>query len=248
MLQKSIVKYIQSLQHKKERDASGCFVAEGPKVVVELLKEGVFACQDIFATEKWWQQEGKEYNQSNSFQCHAVDEDDLKKISGMVTPHAVLAVFRKRETPALPDLNGLVLVLDDLQDPGNMGTIIRSADWFGITTILCSKNSVEIYNPKVVQSTMASLGRINIHYLDLHTFLQHHPQIPAFAATLAGASPVAVLKNQKDCLLIIGNESRGVSDEIRSLCQGEISIPRIGLAESLNASIAASILMYAYKS
>lgn len=133
-------------------------------------------------------------------------------------------------------------MVDDLQDPGNMGTIIRIADWFGIDQIVCSKNSVEYYNPKVVQSTMGSLARVNIFYTDLISFIQNNKEIPLYAAALKGES-VFEMGRIEEGIIVIGNESKGIHAELLKLSTHKITIPRFGHAESLNAAVAAGIIL-----
>lgn len=247
MLLKSTVKYIQSLQDKKERDISGCFVAEGPKLVNELLESGIFECEQLLATAIWFQTIATSTNSKLPKNTQIIDEIDLKKISGLKTPNQVVALFRKKELTEINEISGLVLLLDDVQDPGNLGAIIRSADWFGISHIICSPKSADCYNPKVVQSTMASLGRVDVHYADLVSFIKKFKNIPVYGADLEGEYP-SVLKKTTDAMLIMGNESKGISPEIIALCSDKIFIPRVGKAESLNVAMATSIILYEYAS
>ena len=137
-------------------------------------------------------------------------------------------------------------MLDDIRDPGNFGTIIRSCDWFGVQQIICSENCVDMYNPKVVQSSMASLGRSKLYYTDIKKFLIQNPQLPSFAATLEG-EPLKNVSAKKDMVLIIGNEANGISDDLIKLASKQITIERFGLAESLNAAIATSIFLFSLK-
>ncbi len=246
MLLKSTVKYIQSLQYKKVRDLSGCFIAEGPKVVNELLDANIFECNQLFGTEKWVGQFAEKYSVLLKDNFQLVDEKDLERLSLQPTPNMVLAVFKKRILPQKPVVNGLTIMLDDIQDPGNLGTIIRSADWFGVKSIICSPQTADCYNPKVVQSTMASLARVEVYYLDLVETIAQLRKIPVIATSFDGNHPSALSKLQ-DVILIIGNESKGISPEVLNCCNEKITIPRFGEAESLNAAIAASILMYAHK-
>ena len=244
MFSKSTIKYIQSLQHKKFRDEYNVFVAEGPKVVTELLQSNIFSCKAVYALKDWY--DGLDQNTASLVQARydVIKDFELEKIAQYATANQVVAVFGKKPAKEKFTLkNKLTLLLDDIQDPGNMGTIIRTANWFGIENIICSNNSVDVYNPKVVQSTMASLGRVNIVYTDLQLWIKDAGGIPTFAATLNGR-PLHEIGSLKEGMIIIGNESKGVSAELISLADEEISIPGSGGAESLNAAIAAGIILY----
>jgi len=167
----------------------------------------------------------------------------LQKISLLKTPNKVVGVFVKKVNEAPPHIiNKLSLMLDDIQDPGNMGTLIRIADWFGIENIICSKNCVDCYNPKVVQATMGSLARVNIYYTSLLDFLSENEKISVYAAALDGV-PITKLKSISEGIIIIGNESKGISEELLSIATNKITIPKYGNAESLNAAVAAGIIL-----
>ena len=172
-----------------------------------------------------------------------VDENDLGKISQLATPNKVLAVIKKFETQADIQTKGTVsVVLDTIQDPGNLGTIIRIADWFGIEQIFCSNDCADMYNPKVVQSTMGSIARVKICYTDLPVLLQEQKDVFIYAAALEGQN-VTAMKKVTEGLVIIGNESKGISPAIFELVDVKITIPRKGNAESLNAAVAAGIIL-----
>lgn len=240
MLSKSTVKYIQSLQHKKLRDAEGLFVAEGPKLVKELLEGNIFICKGVYALSSWIETCGI----SQQDMIIPITEIELEKISQLSQPNAVVAVFQKKEVvTAFPLHNNITLMLDDIQDPGNLGTIIRIADWFGIENIVCSNHTADMYNAKVVQSTMASLQQVNIIYTDLLPWLEQKKGIPILAATLGGTN-IKALAPIKEAILIIGNESKGVRNELLQLSTKHITIPRLGAAESLNAAVATGIILY----
>lgn len=246
MLSKSTAKYIQSLQHKKFRDEEASFVAEGPKLINELLNENIFACTRLFATKNWADENAGNSKLSHIPKLEIIEPFELEKISAMPTPNQVVAVFKKLTMNTKPDLkNKISLALDDIQDPGNLGTIIRIADWFAIENILCSLHTADMYNPKVVQSTMASLGRVNMIYTDLGTFLKNST-VKKYATVLNGQS-LQKFKNISEGILIIGNESKGISPEILSLCDAQITIERSGKAESLNAAVSTAIVMYHLK-
>ena len=242
MLSKNIAKYIQSLSHKKLRDEEGAFIAEGPKIVAELLASKNFICK-IICGEKEWLLVNKNLFNIPVADIYEVDEDSLKKISLLKTPNKVIAVFRKKELKSQPQLtNKISLVLDDISDPGNMGTIIRIADWFAIENIICSENCVDVYNPKVVQSTMGSLARVNILYAVLTDFFEAHKNITIYAATLSGKN-VSEFRDLHEGFILIGNESKGISKELLALSKNQITIARYGAAESLNAAVATGIIL-----
>lgn len=242
MLSKKIVKYIQSLSHKKLRDEEGAFIAEGPKVVAEFLVSQNFICK-IACAEKEWLFANKDSLDIPQSDIYEIDENSLKKVSLLKTPNRVIAVFRKKKSNTQPQLdNKITLVLDGIRDPGNMGTIIRIADWFAIENIICSEDSVDCYNPKVVQSTMGSLARVNILYTDLKSFFSSHKNISIYAATLSGKNVSEFNKISKGFILI-GNESEGISEELLAVSKNQITIPRYGNAESLNAAVATGIIL-----
>lgn len=243
MLSKSAIKYIQSLQHKKFRDEYNCFAAEGPKVVNGLLFSAEFPVKGIYALQQWVDELDEGLRNRYQDKIEIVKDFELEKIAFYTTPNKVVALFEKRAVLQNPGLkNKFTLVLDDIQDPGNLGTIIRTADWFGIENIICSSNTVDQYNNKVVQSTMASLGCVNIIYTSLHSWLKKQQDIKILAATLDGNS-INEFSGLKEAIIIIGNESKGISDELLKLAHQKISIPRIGQAESLNAAVATGIIL-----
>jgi TrmH family RNA methyltransferase len=247
MLSKAIIKDIQSLQQKKFRDESHSFLAEGPKVVKELILSGIFQCKSIYAVSKWSDSLEKGFLNNIEDRLTIIEDFELEKIATYSTPNNVVAVFEKN----IPDenfavKNNITLVLDGIQDPGNLGTIIRTADWFGIKNIVCSKNTADKYNPKVVQSTMASLANVNIVYTDLGKWLTQHQSVKKIAATLGGAD-LKSYTSIKESIIIIGNEANGITPEILQLADEKVTIPRIGMAESLNAAVATAIILYAIK-
>ncbi len=244
MLSKTSTKYIQSLQHKKFRDVERVFVAEGPKLVKELLEGQVFPCKALFALPGWVQAEAGLLGKLAHINPEPLRDFELEKISSLSKPNQVLAVFEKKAPVTSPDLkNKLTLLLDDIQDPGNLGTIIRIADWFGIENVVCSLHTADMYNSKVVQSTMASLQRVNLIYTDIPTWLAKNNSIRIYAATLHGESLQAV-KQLKEGIIVIGNEAAGVSDAVLQLAHEKITIPRFGQAESLNAAVATGLILY----
>lgn len=241
MLSKTIVKYIQSLHHKKHRDEENAFIAEGAKVVMDLLASGNIFCSSIVATAEWLEQNETAIRKHYNGSIENVKDFELEKISALSTPNQVLAVFNKKEVKKVITKNKLTLALDDIQDPGNLGTIIRIADWFGIENIVCSLHCADMYNPKVVQGTMGSIARVNVLYTDLKEWLQQEP-VKKYATALNGKK-LKEIKPFKEGILITGNESKGISSEIMQLADEKITIEKHGGAESLNAAVATGIIL-----
>ena len=251
MLSKNQAKYIRSLTVAKFRKANGQFIAEGTKLVIELINSSLKVVT-VFALPSWIQEhllpiEGRD------FEIVEVTEREISMISSLTTPSAVLCIVK---IPALiinPEniSQELVLMLDDIKDPGNMGTIIRTADWFGIKTIICSENCVDIYNPKVVQATMGSIARISIFYTQLFPFLANLPSGVIVYGSMLDGDILIDKKLEKKGIIIIGNESRGISPELLPHITEKIKIPSFsdasGHAESLNASIATAIICYEFR-
>jgi RNA methyltransferase, TrmH family len=245
MISKATIKYIQSLQHKKFRDEHNAFFAEGPKVVNELLDNNIFEMESIFCTQTGYDDLDKKLASRLADKINIIQGFELDKISALSMANNILAVFQKKAIPnSINIANTLTLVLDDIQDPGNLGTIIRNADWFGVKTIFCSSATADCYNPKVVQSTMASLGRVNIVYGDIAEILQKHVNIKKYAAVLGGKN-ITSFGKIKEGIIIIGNESKGISANIIAVADEKITIEKIGDAESLNAGVAAGIILFA---
>ena len=243
MFSKSTIKYIQSLQHKKFRDEYNCFVAEGPKVVNSFLSTGSFRVNGIYALQEWVDEMDIGLQKLYHDKIEIVKDFELKKIASYTTANKVVAVFEQKTMLQLIQVkNKFTLVLDDIQDPGNLGTIIRTADWFGIQNIICSVNTVDMYNSKVVQSTMASLGNVNMIYTVLPVWLKEQKEIKILAATLDGRY-LNECSNLNEAIIIIGNEAKGISEEILQLANEKITIPGIGQAESLNAAVATGIIL-----
>jgi TrmH family RNA methyltransferase len=238
MLVKSRVKYIQSLGQKRQRDIEGVFMAEGPKIVAELLASAKALIQQMFATKEWLQQHSQGLN---GIEAIEVSEDELGKISQLATPNQVIAIVRQFDSPSFTAKDTVTLVLDTIQDPGNLGTIIRIADWFGIGQIVCSKDCADLYNPKVVQSTMGSVARVKVIYTDLAEWIAGQ-NVPVYAAALEGQD-ISTIKKIKEGILIVGNESKGISPDVMKLAKERITIVRKGEAESLNAAVATGIIL-----
>lgn len=235
MLNRSESKYIQTLSHKKQREAEGLFIVETPKLAAELLHSN-YSIKKIYAVESW-----ANANKS-SIETIVISEEELQKISNLQTANQVLMlVAMPTENPFTLKNNTLTLALDGIQDPGNFGTIIRIADWFGITQIICSQDCVELYNPKVIQSTMGSFLRVNINYVALEDCLQID-HLPIFGAVLNGQDVKQIIKPQQG-ILIIGNEAKGIRPNVLPYISNAISIAKIGEAESLNAAVATGIIL-----
>jgi TrmH family RNA methyltransferase len=249
MLSKNQAKYIQSLHHKKFRLESGHFIAEGEKVVEELL-ESTFTVESIFATPEWFNKHvaglARLQKRNAALKRIEVTIDELRTISALTTPNQALAVA-KMPTAVFNEselLGRYSLVLDEVRVPGNLGTLIRIADWFGIEHIICSTSSVEVYNPKVVQSTMGSLFRVQVHYVDLPTFLSKtKDELPIIGAFLDGDS-LYKSKLPKAGLILLGNESKGISKDLLPYVSQKVLIPKSpeSHAESLNVAVAAGII------
>jgi RNA methyltransferase, TrmH family len=242
MLVKSQVKYIQSLGQKKFRDSEAVFVAEGPKIINELLMASNTKPVHLFATKNWIDENGESMKALPAELLIEISDKELERISFLTTPNDVLGIFEKPVFNNVDVKNKITLILDGIQDPGNIGTIVRTADWFGVSQVVCSKESADVFNPKVVQSTMGSITRVQVIYEELKTFLSNHSNIPLYAATLDGKKINEVGKIEKG-FIIIGNESKGISKELLALSTQQITIPKSGNAESLNAAVATGIIL-----
>jgi len=241
---KSKVKRIKSLQLKKYRQQEQCFVVEGWKGVETLLRSD-FAVDLVAATpayirpiEHLLRAERRDLSEG----LHQVSPEELARMGSFQTNDSVLAVARMRAEKSVSVGEGLIMVLDDIRDPGNMGTIIRTADWFGIRQIVASENSVDVYNPKVISATMGSFCTVQVAYLNLLQFFKS-VNVPVYGAFLEGKS-IRETKIQSNGIVVIGNESNGISSDIAPFVTDRITIPGFGTAESLNASVAAGIFLY----
>ena len=237
MITKNQVKYIQSLGQKKCRDTEQVFIAEGPKLVNELLKAENCRIVGLYAIKEWI-----DTSRAN-VEVNEVSADELQKISQLTTGNQVLAIVKKIEWETEPVIKGNIsLALDQIQDPGNMGTIVRLADWFGVKNIICSVDCVDVYNPKVVQASMGSITRVRVEYTDLSSWLKSNNDVPIYATTLNGKD-ITKMEKLTEGIIVIGNESKGISDEILELSHFQITIPGKGEAESLNAAVATGIIL-----
>lgn len=256
MLSKNQIKHIQSLNMKKFREDSGEFVAEGHKLVTDLAT-CPFPVKGIFATAAWIA-DNEMFMKSRPLPITEVTDREMERITLLSSPSPVLGVFgipdhSGKPIPAIDTRDTLFLALDDIRDPGNLGTIIRIADWFGVTTIFCSETCVDQFNPKVVQATMGSIARVGIFRTNLGkllgAFIRQGAEI--YGAMLEG-EPLYALPAFRGGILLIGNESKGISPETACCITRRVSIPsygnfNLGKAESLNASVAAAILVSEFR-
>ena len=233
MISKAQIKLITSLHQKKYRTKTGLFLAEGRKIVADLYQAGL-ELSALYTTET------ADYPQELT---HTITEKELKKISALSQANTQLAVFKMPEGQALPS-EGRILALDAVRDPGNLGTIIRLCDWFGIAHLVCSTDTVDAFNPKVVQATMGSIARVQLHYTDLPAYLANWSGT-VWGADMKGAAAYSV-SWPEDLVLVMGNEANGLSDAVRAVLSDTISIPshrNATGAESLNVAMATSILL-----
>ena len=242
-LSKNKIKYIQSLKDKKCREEHGTFVVEGDKMVAELI--GFVKCQLLVATPDFIH--ATRIQHGNIGEIIEVSKSELSKASFLKNPQQALAVFYQPhyelETNQLKEQ--LVLALDCIQDPGNLGTIIRLADWYGIENIICSNDTVDIYNPKVVQSTMGALARVKVHYVDLYEYLKVTQDVPIYGTFLDGSNMYHQELSETG-IIVMGNEGNGISSSIETLITNKLFIPNYPqereTSESLNVAIATAII------
>jgi RNA methyltransferase, TrmH family len=247
MLSKNNIKFINSLRAKKYRNEAGLFIAEGERLIEDIVNSPL-QVKAIYHTPKW----GKKG--AAKFEDNAISEDEMKKISGLSTPSNVLALVE------IPDhslsieaiYDSLSLALDGVQDPGNMGTIIRLADWFGIDTILCSNDTVDAYSPKVIQSCMGAISRVKIYYEELPQILKSIDSIklPVYGTFMEGFS-IYEEKLSKHGIIVMGNEGNGISPEVEKHISKKIHIPNFAnnrtTVESLNVAMAAAVVLSEFR-
>lgn len=240
MLSKNQLKLINNLKSKRYRSKHKLFITEGVKVIKEFLKsdyelDALYTSVDIFSTEP--------------DKYFLIDENELKKISCLSTPQIAVALFKiPADEVQKPSKNkGLKLVLDGVRDPGNLGTIIRLCDWFDVQELICSSDTVDCYNPKVVQATMGSMARVKINYQDLETFFNKNT-LPVYGSYMDG-EPIYTSQVAQDAVIVMGNEAQGISKKTLRYIQKRISIPQFGKAEveSLNVATASAILINEFK-
>jgi TrmH family RNA methyltransferase len=248
LVSKSQVKYIQSLSHKKFRDEAGVFVAEGPKLVGELVRVPRMRCRQVYAVREWIEGTfaGMVGNDAgagvDAIAVQEVGEAELERLSALATPNQVLAVFEK-PVFSPPDFNmGITLVLDGIQDPGNLGTLVRVADWFGLAVVICSRDCADVFNAKAIQSTMGSIGRVPVVYTDPVAVVSGYPGMPVYAAVLGGRDLYTMARVDRG-FVVIGNESKGIRAGLLELATDRVTIPGAGRAESLNAAVAAGVVL-----
>lgn len=239
MLSKAQNKYIRSLSQQKYRDEHGVFVVEGDKIALEWLHSSA-KIHMIVALQGWINQHQTIIAKHRDATLIVAEEHHLQAISNLQTPNNVLLVVHKTKDSVLPSINDWCLALDNIQDPGNMGTILRIADWYGIKHVIASEDSVDFYNPKVVQSAMGAHLRVSLHTTDLQWVLSDSKQ-PLYAAVLNGEN-IYNFSNPAKGIILIGNESKGVAAELQKLATHKLTIPRIGGAESLNAAVSTGII------
>ena len=241
MISKNELKYIQSFAHKKQWAQESVFIVEGPKLLAEIM-ESNWEVEKIFALEEWASKQSAPMNNVT-----IVDELQLERISQLQQSNQVLALVRKKiyATPLQFEGN-FTIVLDGIQDPGNLGTIIRTADWFGCNQIIVTEDTANMYNPKVLQSTMGSFLRVRVDTMDIEQVLKS-TSLPIYGAVLDGNS-IYTSKISKEGFLVIGNESKGIRSLIYPLISSAISIPGFGKAESLNAAVATGIILSHWRS
>ena len=235
MLSKNQLKQVQKLSQKKYRHEAGLFVVEGKKSIIEFVEAG-YKAEAIYATEAF-------ASILSTQPLTLVSKEELLKLTSLKNPDEGVAIFHQPKRKGILQ-EGLILALDNIQDPGNLGTLIRLCDWFGIETLLCSEQTVDCYNPKVVQASMGSLSRVQVYYLPLAGFLVTC-DLPVYVATLEGEN-LYTTTFPEDCLIVLGNEANGVSPEVAALANGAITIPRFGKlqqAESLNVAMAGAIIV-----
>lgn len=246
MLSKNKQKFILSLHRKKIREQNELFVAEGHKLVSDLLSSNRTPLT-LITTNKWLTENNKLI--TNDTEIIIADIDEIKKVSTLKSPPSVIGLFKHKKL----DLdfkqlsNTLSLFLDEVQDPGNLGTIVRLADWFGIKTIICSKGCADIYNPKTIQSTMGAISRVNVHYADTLNFLETYAQLglPIYGTFLDGNN-IYNKPLSSNGLIIMGNEGKGISSEVEKFVNQRLFIPPFpadaATSESLNVSVATAII------
>ena len=244
MISKNRISQIRKLHAKKFRDESGLFLVEGYKSV-EMLCSSDFVVEEIFATENALQDNALWLR---TLSPTLVTAEEMSRISTMQTPPELLAIAQQRQ--ALPDIptDSPIIALDHISDPGNLGTIVRTADWFGIRHVVCSPDCVEFYNPKVIQATMGSFAHVYVHKTDLPSFLKRESNRRRVLGTFLNGEDIGQFAFQSSDIVVIGNESNGISEEVSRAVTHRITIPSHAqgrdTAESLNAAVAAAVVMY----
>jgi TrmH family RNA methyltransferase len=239
MVSKNQIKLITSLQQKKYRFANQLFFAEGIKVIQELV-ESNFELVHLYMTQN-------DFEEVSNDNKTIIAESDLKKISALATPNTCLAVFKIPAEKKISE-SGLIVALDSIRDPGNLGTILRLCDWFGIGQLICSKETVDIYNPKVVQATMGSIARVNVNYVDLESFI-NKTKLAVYGTFMDGTN-IYKTDLPQEGIIVMGNEANGISPELEKLIKNRLTIPRFGRlqkTESLNVATATAIILSEFR-
>jgi RNA methyltransferase, TrmH family len=231
MLSKTEAKYIQSLSHKKFRDEHQRYLVEGPKMVREAILHATGQIERIYALPSWVTE-----LEIRSIPVTEISNQEMERITSLSSAPGTLAILRKPVPGRPAPVKGITLVLDTIQDPGNLGTILRTAEWFGVQQVICSEGTADCFNPKVIQATMGSIFRMPVFYEDIMDWV--------LAASLDG-EPMKPGRFSQDIVVVIGNESSGIRKELKSLATHQWLIPRHGDAESLNAAVATGIMLYA---
>lgn len=246
MISKAKTKWIHALEQKKHRQRERLFVAEGPKVVADLM--AVARPRLLVTTDTWLEGYGRQHGEAPADEVITVTEEELRSVSFLQHPQQVLAVFPMPDDAkdiAMPPAEALTLALDGVQDPGNLGTIIRVADWFGITDIYCSVDTADVWNPKVVQATMGSIARVNIHRVDLPAWMRRLPADYPTYGTLLDGDDIYQAPLTPGGLIVMGNEGNGISADVRRLVRHHLLIPNYPpgrtTADSLNVAIATAV-------
>ena len=240
MLSRKWLKYIKSLQIKKFRKENGVFLVEGAKSVLELLQSD-FSIQVLFATQEFYQSSIRLVN-AQGFPVEIVSQEELESAGVFHSNNACLAIaITKENQPLYAEEKEFVLVLDEVKDPGNLGTIIRVADWYGIRKIVCSPDTADLYNPKVITASMGSFTRVSLYYCDLPTYFSSPNRLPVYGAFLDGEN-LHHTQFAASGYVVMGNESRGIGEDLEPFISHKITIPRFGGAESLNVGIATAII------
>ncbi len=227
---------------KKYRYKNRLFIVEGVKIANELLFQECFNIKEIFATENWINE--TKIPLEHKRKIVNISNLQLKKISSLKTPNKVIALVEipNKDKKSLCDIQNLHICLEDVRDPGNLGTIIRIADWYGLKKIYCSKNSVDCFNTKVIQSAMGSVFRINVNYVELDQLFEANKQLKVYGTFMNGTA-IKKVKWEKPSFLLMGNEANGISYDLSGFVTEKVSIPLIGNAESLNLSVATGIFV-----
>lgn len=245
----SQLKFLSSLGQKKFRNAHSLFTVEGVKMVDEAINQSKISIDSIYATSDWIGRNGFLMNDA-SLKIIEIKEKELSRISNLKNPNQVFCVCEqpKNDSDSKLIINDLTLYLDRIKDPGNLGTILRVADWFGIKQVIFSPETVEIYNPKVIQSTMGAIFRVAIYQMSFVELFENQPALNYYAAVMNGED-VFKTKKERNSVVIIGNESHGVSDDILELVKNKVSIPapKSGGSESLNAAVATGIICSVFR-